>query len=242
MSNRRSLRNQSEPGASNSRMKGAGIDSHANIDSLLAFEFMMLVLAWQYANSPQPITSPIILASAISGLFVADLFSGFVHIMLDHTTIRSNTSPMIRELCLAFQSHHHNPKELLQKSNLDLLRQTSAFFPIPFFAVLLNALCHTPKSVILTQIIAMHTAHWSQVIHKCAHFINHASDVEKATLCARALVFLQENRLLLSPNEHRTHHSSPKYDINFCIVNGWANPVLNFIVKHTDLVKQIKGL
>jgi hypothetical protein len=36
---------------------------------------------------------------------------------------------------------------------------------------------------------------------------------------------LQDLRLLLHPNVHRRHHET--FACNFCIFNGWANPIVN---------------
>jgi hypothetical protein len=218
--------------------------AHSAPDSLLALllaESMMLVLAWQYAHSTSAITPLGILASLVAGLFVGDLAVGLLHIMIDHMTIRADTSPYLRDLCLAFQAHHRNPKTLIQETHLDLLRQTS-LVQVPFFVILMNALCEPPKGVILTQNVAFHAMHWAQVIHRGAHFMNHASDAEKRTLHGQVLAFLQKTRLILSPNEHRAHHGTRNHDINFCLVNGWANPFLNFLVKRFDLVNQIRRL
>ncbi len=125
--------------------------------------------------------------------------------------------------------------------NLELLRQTS-ITPIPLLTILFNGLNKTPKQIFLTQIIFCYAGHFSQLTHKYAHYINHATEEEKNTIHGKMLLFLQKNHLLISPEEHRSHHISKNYDINFCIVNGWANPFLNYIVKNTDIIKKIKKI
>ena len=40
---------------------------------------------------------------------------------------------------------------------------------------------------------------------------------------------LQDCRLLLHPSVHRKHHET--FDCNFCIFNGWANPVMNRVIR-----------
>lgn len=40
---------------------------------------------------------------------------------------------------------------------------------------------------------------------------------------------MQDYHIILNPIEHKEHHL--KFNCNFCIVNGWANPLLNKIVK-----------
>jgi len=38
--------------------------------------------------------------------------------------------------------------------------------------------------------------------------------------------WLQRKRLVLEPAHHQRHHTRP-FDVNYCITNGWLNPVLN---------------
>merc|ERR1712151_1403923 len=41
------------------------------------------------------------------------------------------------------------------------------------------------------------------------------------------LIFLQDARIILHPDDHRVHHEL--FDCNFCTLNGWANPVVNSV-------------
>ena len=63
-----------------------------------------------------------------------------------------------------------------------------------------------------------------QKFHFLAHARNHGVLTDKDTVGA-ILCFLQDVGLILSPEEHRRHHE--EFDCNFCIANGWANPLLN---------------
>jgi hypothetical protein len=38
--------------------------------------------------------------------------------------------------------------------------------------------------------------------------------------------WLQRKRLVLEPQHHKRHHTQP-FDMNYCITNGWLNPLLN---------------
>ena len=210
-------------------------------ESLLLFEILILILVLQYTFHVEPITIVEIITSVVSGLFLADLISGLIHIISDHVVIRKNMNPILRQIINEFHDHHADPGAFCRASNWELLRHTS-ITPLPLLTLLLNGLNKTPKCIILTQIVTYYVAHFSQLPHKCAHYINHATEEEKNTIKGKILIFLQKNHLLLSPEEHRSHHISKNYDINFCIVNGWANPLLNYIVKNTDIIKKIKEL
>jgi ubiquitin-conjugating enzyme E2 variant len=55
----------------------------------------------------------------------------------------------------------------------------------------------------------------TNLFHKWAH-------AEKTN---RLIYFLQKGRLLLTPHHHDLHHTEP-FDSNYCITNGWLNPLL----------------
>jgi ubiquitin-conjugating enzyme E2 variant len=38
--------------------------------------------------------------------------------------------------------------------------------------------------------------------------------------------WLQRKRLVLEPEHHKRHHTQP-FNVNYCITNGWLNPLLN---------------
>ena len=63
-----------------------------------------------------------------------------------------------------------------------------------------------------------------QKFHFLAHARNHGVLTDKDFIGA-VLCWGQDVGLILSPKEHKRHHE--EFDCNFCIVNGWANPLLN---------------
>jgi hypothetical protein len=60
--------------------------------------------------------------------------------------------------------------------------------------------------------------------------MNHASEEQKNSLLGQILGFLQKNHILIPPQEHKEHHSAILHDINFTLINGWANPLLNRVL------------
>ena len=40
---------------------------------------------------------------------------------------------------------------------------------------------------------------------------------------------LQDWRIILHPDAHQQHHE--KFNCNFCILNGWANPLMNRVAR-----------
>ena len=131
---------------------------------------------------------------------------------------------------LLFDIHHHEtPNTILQQEIITLLKNSSGT-PIPLLCILYNITPFTSKPQILCQIISLYGAHFGIITHKFAHLGNHLTEEQKQKPEYKLMMFLQDNHLILHPKEHRLHHISPKYDVNFCIVNGWANPLLNSIV------------
>jgi hypothetical protein len=63
----------------------------------------------------------------------------------------------------------------------------------------------------------------AQVPHYYAHRRS-ASPVVHA-----AVRFLQRTGLIISPQHHAEHHRGA-FDRNFCILSGWMNPVMNFLI------------
>ncbi len=39
----------------------------------------------------------------------------------------------------------------------------------------------------------------------------------------------QRRRIILHPDAHQQHHE--KFNCNFCILNGWANPLMNRVAR-----------
>lgn len=73
---------------------------------------------------------------------------------------------------------------------------------------------------------ALTTGPLMQKTHFAAHARNHGVLTNK-TWAGGAICFLQDTGILLSPASHKRHHE--EFDCNFCIFNGWANPVVNWL-------------
>jgi hypothetical protein len=167
------------------------------------------------------------ITNIVPGLYLADLIGGIIHLFLD--IHEGGIHNILSELSTDFQRHHQTPSDIIHENAYTQLLETS--IPIvPLSAVIYNSLHNTSKKYILMQIVAIYGLHFSQLLHQNAHYMNHATPAEKDAFYGRILGFLQSNRIIISPEEHRAHHASPKHDNNFCLINGWANPLLNAIV------------
>jgi hypothetical protein len=55
------------------------------------------------------------------------------------------------------------------------------------------------------------------------HFLSHARG--RGLVQSRVLCFMQDWHIILHPETHRSHHVH--FDRDFCILNGWGNPLVN---------------
>jgi hypothetical protein len=65
-------------------------------------------------------------------------------------------------------------------------------------------------------------ATFSQILHGFSHKTNNENN--------KLIRFLQNNHIIINNKKHKNHHTT--YDSDFCIVNGWTNPLLNVIYTH----------
>ena len=202
-------------------------------EALCLFHILMCILVLQYKYKTEPITVADYITSIVTGVYSADLATGLIHVYLDITN-----NEFIIDIANDFREHHNSPTNILPNTNNELLQQTS-LVPLPLSAIVCNCINNTHKKHILTQIISFYLQHSVQITHKYAHYMNHATDEQKNSSFGKVLNFLQENRIILSPSEHRKHHQAQNHDINFCMVNGWANPLLNAIVSHPTIHKAL---
>jgi plasmanylethanolamine desaturase len=156
---------------------------------------------------------------ALVGLFLSDLFSGFVHWITDtwFDEVRfKRIIPIARE-------HHLYPHRIVFYPFRDYVAYSS--WP--------SLVCIAPPGLLMTFVLAATPWVFDGVLicfvvagimffGTYAHRNGHRRS--KWALTRR----LQAWHLLLSPAHHRIHHSD-NHDIRYCVVNGWANHVCDAI-------------
>ena len=203
-------------------------------------------------NSPETLENLCTLgrgvAEVLVGIYLLDLISGCVHLYLDYkevkdeklrlhveTTIPNVTifeetddlfkkaSPMDQYLW-NFHVHHDAPYPS-KDSEFELVMQIvrPLFLPLCFLIWLYQAgyMGDTTARILFG---ALSMGPFMQKFHFLAHARNHGVLTDKDFFGA-VLCWGQDVGLILSPKEHKRHHE--EFDCNFCIVNGWANPLLN---------------
>jgi len=191
--------------------------------SLALTHLCNLGIAAQLYNRKEQLEFETIIASVIAGLYLADLNSGLVHILFD--TYEGENS-VLKTTANYFAGHHLNPKLITKAPSLQLFTETS-ITPYNLSCLLYNTTPFTSKKQMIAQLSFLLASNLVQLTHQLAHFVNHASKKEKKHLKYRIVKMLQDNHIILKTEQHRKHHQT--YDTNFCILNGWANPLLNFV-------------
>lgn len=153
------------------------------------------------------------------GILGGDFISGLVHWAAD--TYGSEDMRVIGpSLVKPFRLHHIYPRDICTHGLVETTGNV-CILAVPALSLCLYLMWLLPDSgllafsVICFALMAVATVATNQ-FHKWAH-------QESPSSMAR---WLQRKRLVLEPQHHKRHHTQP-FDTNYCITNGWLNPVLN---------------
>jgi len=153
------------------------------------------------------------------GIVLGDFISGIVHWAAD--TYGSEDMRLIGpSLVKPFRLHHIYPRDICTHGLVETTGNV-CILAVPVLALCLYLIWLKPHSgwlafsVVSFSLAAAATVATNQ-FHKWAH-------QESPSRFAR---WLQRKRLVLEPQHHKRHHTQP-FDVNYCITNGWLNPILN---------------
>jgi hypothetical protein len=148
-----------------------------------------------------------------------DFISGIVHWAAD--TYGSEDMRIIGpSLVKPFRLHHVYPRDICTHGLVETTGNV-CILAVPVLSGCLYLMWLMPQSawlafgVVSFALMAAATVATNQ-FHKWAH-------QESPSSFAR---WLQRRRLVLEPQHHKRHHTQP-FDVNYCITNGWLNPLLN---------------
>jgi len=119
-----------------------------------------------------------------------------------------------------FRLHHVYPRDICTHGLVETTGNV-CILAVPVLSVCLYLMWLMPRSGLLAFFVfsfgvtAAATVATNQ-FHKWAHQENPSSFAR----------WLQRRRLVLEPQHHKRHHTEP-FDVNYCITNGWLNPLLN---------------
>ena len=210
------------------------------IFGLTVVMYAYLAMAYVFRGHVSVYSVPIVLFA----LYFVDAGSGVVHFVIDYTpnvrnvglkelfeykgkkgsqeyiAMRDTAMRKIngfQELIFDFKVHHLSPRTLGRRSLLRMTLPIVVFGTFPSTLVILvlgeSTLLHADVSLFCLVVLAAGTI--AQYAHACTHK-REVPPVIKA---------LQACHLLLTEREHQGHHVDPQRD--FCLLNGWANPLIN---------------
>ena len=119
-----------------------------------------------------------------------------------------------------FRLHHIYPRDICTHGLVETTGNV-CILAVPALSGCLYLMWLLPDSVLLAFAVVSFVLMSAATVatnqfHKWAH-------QESPSALAR---WLQRKRLVLEPEHHKLHHTHP-FDVNYCITNGWLNPVLN---------------
>ena len=181
---------------------------------------------WNLLNMTIPLVTAI-----VSGIYVSSLITGLLHMIFDHVPLSIYSDsldelPIMQKTAIGFQLHHavqNNWQSQDVFSHGVLVVGSIGTTMGCIFFLLLQAIgklsFYTSIGILSFCLFALNT----QVIHAFAHN-TFASSHPRAHAIYKVLA---STGLVLDPKHHNVHHS--RFDCNFCITNGWADPVVNCI-------------
>jgi hypothetical protein len=160
-----------------------------------------------------------VLPTLLLALFLADLFSGFVHWLSD-TWFDEAFSERIVSIA---REHHLFPQHIIGYGFRDYVAFSSwptvvTWGPIGLMLVLLPDA--TP--IVFDGVVVC------VIVSTIMFFGTHAHRLGHKRADGPIGRFLQDTHLLMSPRHHGVHHGG-NHDIRYCVVNGWANHVCDRI-------------
>ena len=198
---------------------------HSILEHVMTYAFPLLCAANLYLAARElgwVSLAVVIVVGAPVAWILADLVSGLIHWSADR--YGADDTPLFGPwLIRPFRQHHQYARDICTH-NLVLTIGNSCTLAAPLQAGLFYLLLSDDDVSITKAALAFVFNLFTMamvatnVLHKWAH-------AEKANwLISR----LQRSRVFLSPAHHNLHHTKP-FDSNYCITNGWLNPLLERI-------------
>ncbi len=182
--------------------------------------YQILFLAKIILNFPENLSVgllAVLLCIPLLGYILADLFSGIFHFIGD--TFGSETMPFFGpNFFLPFRLHHVDEKGITRHSFFEVngtncLGSLIILAPAYYFINIQGSTGSFFLAALLWWFLLF--VFLTNQIHRAAH-------LEKVS---PFVAWLQQKRLILSPEHHQVHHTAP-FRTYFCITSGWLNPVL----------------
>ncbi len=171
------------------------------------------ILAGILGSLSQPSAGWIVLAATVASILCADLLSGVVHWGFDR--YGTEDLPVIGPgFIKPFRDHHTDPLGICGHGFVE----TNGNACIACAPLLVLGLLLDPTQSLFWVTLLFGTSAGVFLTNQF-HSWAHEDDVP------RFVVLLQRTGLILDPAHHDLHHSG-EFDSNYCITNGWMNPLM----------------
>lgn len=150
----------------------------------------------------------------------SDFYGGITHIVLDHKDVINYKIPDLWRPALEFQWHHLIPHDIVDKPVMCVLGDLNRALPLSIVTALVFGYYYGIDDPIyhFSFTCKLLMAYIGQLSHRFAH----------CTTTNRPWYAKPFKCLLLRKVQHQMHHKD--HGKNFAILNGLANPFLNFLV------------
>lgn len=153
----------------------------------------------------------------LGGLLFADFISGFVHWAADNWG--DPDWPIVGTgFIRPFRYHHEDPLALTRHGFVEL-NGNNCIVALLVVGPSLSMGAEPTAASFLGTVFWLSVAFWvllTNQVHAWAHLPEVSGFV----------YWLQRSKLVLGPDHHHIHHQPP-HNRNYCITNGWMNPILN---------------
>jgi len=156
-------------------------------------------------------------AMSMSIIFLGyDLYSGVLHVVLDHP---NNISlPILGQPCLEFQWHHAIPDDLVRKNFIDVCGDLNT---VVLILAIINCFLLDIQNASGVPMVIGGMKLWMAYFGQFSHMSAHSFGRQRGPVAK----WLQLYGFMISPKEHLDHHKPP-HDLDFCLI-GLCNPIID---------------
>ena len=189
--------------------------------------------SWLLLNARETSVSwPVLTALVVAGLFLGDLFTGFVHWGTDTWF---DEVQLTRVVSIA-REHHLFPHHIVGYGFRDYVGYTSWPAVLFFGPILPWLLVSEPSTLIFGSVLVCGEICVLSFFGTHFHRFGHRRSDNPLVR------FLQRAHLLITPQYHSLHHEGTTHETHYCVVNGWANVVCDAIGFWRGLEKLVHRL